>query len=121
MKVIETTKLTAFDVDETLIISVPRVQEAQMDPDCFLYNGTWWRPHFRHIHQLKSHKARGHTIFVWSAGGCSWAQKVVKHLKLEEYVDYVMDKPLWCYDDNEQWINLIYYQPYDMKEHWEVE
>lgn len=116
MKVIKTNKPTAFDVDETLVITVPK---GQVDEKCISINGCWWRPHERHIHQLKSHKARAHTIIVWSAGGEHWAEIVIKALGLESYVDYVMDKPLWCYDDNNQWINWIEYQPYDLREQWE--
>lgn len=56
-------------------------------------------PHFAHIEQLKKHKARGHTIIVWSAGGWDWAKVAVQALGLEQYVDLVISKPTWSYDD----------------------
>lgn len=52
-----------------------------------------------HIEAIKAHKLRGHTVVVWSAGGAKWAEEVVKKLKLEKYVDAVMSKPNWFYDD----------------------
>lgn len=57
------------------------------------------RPHKKHIEQLKQHKMRGHVIVIWSAGGDEWAMAVVKALKLEAYVDLVISKPTWYYDD----------------------
>lgn len=56
-------------------------------------------PHRYHIEQLKKHKMRGHTIVVWSAGGWDWAEAAVRALKLEQYVDLVLSKPTWTYDD----------------------
>lgn len=56
-------------------------------------------PHKAHIEMLKQHKLRGHTIIVWSAGGWEWAEAVVKALQLEKYVDVVLEKPMWFYDD----------------------
>lgn len=56
-------------------------------------------PHKKHIDQLIRHKMRGHTVVVWSAGGYDWAEQVVKTLQLEQYVDLVISKPKWIYDD----------------------
>lgn len=56
-------------------------------------------PHRRHIEQLKKHKMRGHTVIVWSAGGYDWAAAVVKAFGLESFVDLVISKPTWMYDD----------------------
>lgn len=52
-----------------------------------------------HIDALKSHKLRGHTVIVWSAGGADWAEEVVRKLNLSAYVDACMSKPNWFYDD----------------------
>lgn len=57
------------------------------------------RPHKKHIEQIKLHKMRGHTVVIWSAGGAEWAEAVVKALNLENYVDLVIGKPTWTYDD----------------------
>jgi hypothetical protein len=72
-------------------------------------------PHKKHIEELKKHKARGHRVIVWSAGGWEWANEVVKKLELEEFVDVVMSKPRWFYDDLPSTefmpeINRIYHQ-----------
>jgi hypothetical protein len=56
-------------------------------------------PHIKHIEQLKAHKLRQHTVIVWSAGGWQWAKCAVEALGLTEFVDVVMEKPMWCYDD----------------------
>lgn len=56
-------------------------------------------PNKEQVEQLKRHKVRGHTVIVWSAGGYEWAEVAVKALGLEKYVDVVMEKPHWVYDD----------------------
>lgn len=56
---------------------------------------------------LKHHKTvRGYGIIVWSANGKEWAEKIVKRLKLEEYVDIVMTKPSKYLDDKpvQEWM-----------------
>jgi phosphoserine phosphatase len=72
-------------------------------------------PHKKHIDQLKMHKARGHTIIVWSAGGWEWADAVVKALGLTQYVDLCIEKPMWAYDDLQpnEFIKTSYYKDYD--------
>lgn len=52
------------------------------------------------IDALINHKAiRKHTVVVWSAGGADWAEEVVRKLCLSKYVDVIMSKPTWFYDD----------------------
>lgn len=107
-----------FDCDETLVIwDCPEPYEERM----FIENGhdvsAYVMPHLKHIEQLKKHKARGHAIVVWSAGGSSWAKAVVESLALTDFVDIVMCKPRWFYDDlkSEEFmpeINRVYYDPY---------
>lgn len=43
----------------------------------------------------------GFVVIVWSTSGHEWAEQVVKALKLENEVDYVMSKPHRMFDDCE--------------------
>lgn len=105
-----------FDVDDTLVLWSPTPEEKEkygieitcpgskiLKDDGTLDVGPSWIeylvPHFVHIEQVKKHKARGHTVVVWSAGGWEWAEAAVKALSIENYVDVVMSKPDWAYDD----------------------
>lgn len=106
MERIESNKLTAFDVDDTLLIYDPKRLKNEK-PDVVI-DGIGFFKHRRHIEQLKSHWARQHTILVWSQGGADWAEQVVKELGLTSYVNYVMDKPYWCYDDRPEWPDWIF-------------
>jgi len=51
------------------------------------------------VQQLIERKKAGYAIIVWSAGGPDWAERAVKLLHLEVYVDYILDKPTVCFDD----------------------
>lgn len=51
------------------------------------------------VDKIKEFRARGHNVIIWSAGGADWAHTVVKSLKLEDYVDAIMPKPSWFFDD----------------------
>ena len=51
------------------------------------------------VDDLKARRRRGHTVVVWSQGGGPWARAVVKALKLGAYVDIIMSKPSWVFDD----------------------
>jgi phosphoserine phosphatase len=129
MKVLPCKQPTYFDVDDTLVmwsrpaaddpdaieIACPTsrterfllemTDDGTLEPDTpteTVSVGSWTerlKPHKKHIEQLKLHKLRGHTIIVWSAGGWEWAEAVVRALKLEQYVDLVIEKPMWFYDD----------------------
>jgi hypothetical protein len=104
MKVIPSTKIVYFDVDDTLVMWEWR----QFDPegksliqitDPISGFTEYVMPHSRHIELLKRFKVRGHTIVVWSQGGYAWAEAVVKALDLESAVDLCMTKPDWYVDD----------------------
>lgn len=91
---------TFFDVDGTLVDLVTRIPEnAGLVIPLPDVPDAWLIIHWKHVEQLKLHKLRQHTIVVWSAGGSDWALNIVKALGLEEYVDLVMAKPTWYYDD----------------------
>ena len=88
----------AFDVDNTLVFweydeNKPQVAIQVDDHD------EMFSVHEKHVEALKKHATRGHQVIVWSAGGSDWAEAVVKALQLEKYVDIIMPKPDWIYDD----------------------
>jgi phosphoserine phosphatase len=99
--ILRSDRVAFFDVDETLVMWSGAFRA---DEPGTIMVGTdsiqaYVRPHMRHIEEMKAHKARGHAVVVWSAGGHEWADAVVKSLGLLPYVDLVMSKPAWCYDD----------------------
>lgn len=115
MKVIRSSRIVMFDVDDTLVIWDWRA----LNPDGIglIKIGTEHvLPHTRHIELMRQFKARGHTVVVWSQGGHEWAESVVKALGLEDQVDLVMDKPNWYVDDLHvsAWMRApVYLHPYD--------
>jgi hydroxymethylpyrimidine pyrophosphatase-like HAD family hydrolase len=89
-----------FDVDDTLIMwDIPsdRTHEA-IDIHCYGVTSVV-RPHHKHIELLKLTCQRDRQIIVWSQRGYKWAEAVVKVLKLEEYVDAILTKPIAYVDD----------------------
>ncbi len=96
----ESDMTVAFDVDETLVVwDYP---QDKFDETIIFDNYGYAQrllPHKFHIERLKQHAARGHKVYVWSAGGVEWATSVIKCLGLEEYVYHVMCKFQWHYDD----------------------
>lgn len=87
-----------FDVDETLVLW-RRPDGAPSELLAIAIGEMWVWPHWVHMERLKNHKRIGHNVVVWSHGGVEWATKVVKALKLEDYVDVIMPKGAWFYDD----------------------
>lgn len=88
-----------FDVDDTLLLWGRGIEGRRVTVK---YNDLVSESavaHEAHITKLKQHKARGHTVVVWSAGGSEWARQAVELLGLEDYVDLVIEKPMWLYDD----------------------
>ncbi len=89
-----------FDCDDTLVTTAD-----DEGPNTIWLNvpGTTHRGLFRviqsHVNALKAHKIRGHQVVVWSQGGSDWAEAVVKGLGLESYVDLIVPKPHWFFDD----------------------
>lgn len=102
MMVVSEHPVVFFDVDETLVITrdiehVPHnVLEIQV---CEGRKPIKVVPHWDHVRVLRQFSQRGHTVVVWSAGGSRWAQAVVRALDLEDYVDLVMPKPSFYFDD----------------------
>ena len=89
-----------FDVDETLIMykqqDPSRMVEIRVPGNPYSVHVT---PHEEHIARLIHHKVWNNGVVVWSRSGYQWAEAVVKALDLEQYVDIVMSKPLYYYDD----------------------
>jgi len=108
VKVIKSTESVFVDVDQTLVL---HVTDGSEQDDDIIIKDVRFRPHARHIEQIRAHFARGHLVVVWSAGGYKWGQQVVELLGLEDSVDYVMSKPSWCIDDLEpdKWLKRYYY------------
>lgn len=100
MIVLECNQPTYWDVDRTLLHWEETYGDDCVKVKCDSYE-QYLKPHNRHVEQLIAHKKRGHTTIVWSAGGSKWALAAVKALGIEEYVDLVLEKPMWCYDDKQ--------------------
>jgi phosphoglycolate phosphatase-like HAD superfamily hydrolase len=109
MQVINNELVVHFDIDKTLI-KVDELQPLDIDSKYLTsdivkricpYTGVdkWIVPHKLHVKYLIEHKARGYTVFVWSNAGHRHAESVIKALGLEQYVDYVMNKPGKVFDD----------------------
>lgn len=104
MQVISNNHIVCFDVDDTLVMWNGG-KGANMSVE-----GYPVKPHDGHIKEMMKFKARGQYVIVWSAGGSSWAHTAVKLLGLEPYVDLVMAKPMWMFDDMQptDWTRVIY-------------
>ena len=95
MIVIDDKPIAYFDVDDTLVMwdyDAEALEFVEINRMCMPV-------HRIHVEIMKKHKARGHTIVVWSQGGSEWAEMAVKALGLEDTVDIIMPKPYWAYDD----------------------
>ena len=98
-------KTVCFDVDNTLIMwikpgeTVPEGAKTVTLYDELAPEGRTFYPHTKHIERIKDLKNKSQLVVVWSATGVNWAEKIVRLLGLEEYVDLVMSKPDQLYDD----------------------
>lgn len=117
MQILESSNLTCYDVDDTLVLwdkygnSWDRTNKEAIaffnpyrDPCC---PPIYLKPNKIVIERLKTDKKQGGTIVVWSAGGWRWAKVVIETLELEEYVDLITSKPNQYVDDNPctVWLN----------------
>jgi FMN phosphatase YigB (HAD superfamily) len=107
MIVIENDKIIPFDCDETLLLSPNADAQKNIEIIC-PYDGEILQrePHLNHIKLLKTKKARGYYVIVWTANGFEWGKAVINRLGLEKYVDCVMTKPHTYVDDTsvEKWM-----------------
>lgn len=79
--------------NETILIGVKKEDGTYEVPPIRLW------PHKEHIARLKQFKPRHQGLVVWSQGGAEWAQAVVEALELSDYVDAILCKPKWIFDD----------------------
>jgi len=93
-----------FDVDDTLVLWNQPITAAN-EHEFVKFEipgegiGFMLKPHKKHIQDLIDHHKSGHNIIVWSHGGSDWAAIVIKKLGLSKYVDIIMNKPTFWYDD----------------------
>jgi len=91
-----------YDIDETLVhIIYGDTSEEEGTLLLDWYGAVKVKPINSNINALKQDKSAGHNIVVWHRGSSSWAEKVVKALKLEKYVDIILPKPDSYVDDQE--------------------
>lgn len=88
-----------FDVDDTLVmwgadINNPKALIVDTDDGAIVVY-----PHTKHIQLLKDLKAIGWKIVIWSQGSSDHAERVIKKLQLEKYVDIITSKPESYVDD----------------------
>lgn len=98
MKKLKDGPVAYYDLDDTLIYFDFDPSKPSVSITCHGYTQTY-NYHQKHIDILKKHKERGHGIVIWSQGGSDWIEACVKALNLQDYVDVIMPKPHWIYDD----------------------
>ena len=100
MQTFKERKTVYFDVDDTLMEWYPCEQHVQ-DAVYFNNNGHefYKRAIMPNIKALMAHHRAGHLVVVWSAGGSGHAENVIKTLNLTDYVDVILTKPDYYYDD----------------------
>lgn len=105
MKILPTDHVVPFDVDNTLVMW----EVGLLGPDIEI-NGAKLRTNRRNVERIKEMHVKGQYVIVWSAAGYDWAAKVVNALELTQYVDMVMTKPRWYYDDldSSEWMKRLY-------------
>jgi hypothetical protein len=109
MQVIESNNITAFDVDNTLVMWHPNANDKIPGSLDFQYGNeiVYLTPHHNHIRFLKQCSIRGDHVEVWSKNGFQWAKQVVEKLKLQDYVDVVRSKPSRHVDDKEEMEHIV--------------
>ena len=111
MRLVEESEVYYFDVDNTLVLHLPKEAEHKegditvVDP----YDGEVirLRPHTAHIKLLKRSKLRGCATVVWSLGGPKWIKLIIEALGIAEFVDVAIPKPRAYVDDKKdssEWV-----------------
>lgn len=116
---VEAGQIAYFDVDHTLIIwemdpkeysplkgsddyGIEKLLNKQPESLKIAFDGKEFsiRPIWTHVSQLVQQSLKGVKIVVWSAGGVDWAEAIVNRLGLNDFVDVVITKPHFFYDDS---------------------
>lgn len=95
MQVVESDRIAFFDCDDTLILW----NKIEKDLEVVTINDREFQVHEKHVQKIHDYHTMGFKVVVWSMSGHKWALAVVKALKLEDKVDFVMSKPHRCFDD----------------------
>jgi predicted phosphatase len=103
MLVVQNDRTVSIDVDDTLLMYDDNFMQPHegairiVDPND--NQVVYLTPHQRHVDLIKKWKGRGYFIEVWSANGFAWAERAVRALNLEDYVDIVTTKREKFVDD----------------------
>lgn len=97
-------RVAAFDTDNTLVLwnldnkKLPgciKIKNPHDGPEKYFY----LKPHKKHVEMLKAYKRAGYFIIVWSNGAAAWSKEVVEALDISSFVDLIITKPLYIFDD----------------------
>ena len=93
-------KTVYFDVDDTLISWYPCTADTEGATHFNINGHEYYKKAIKpNIEGLKAHHRAGHLVVVWSAGGSDHAKNVIEALGIEKFVDVVLTKPDYYYDD----------------------
>lgn len=95
-------RVVYLDVDDSIIAWEPEKYPHSPDEIVNITDGTRIFPFLplkRNIEFVQKLKLQGYGVVVWSAAGASWAEHVIKSLKLEDLPDMIISKPELCVDD----------------------
>lgn len=103
MKVVKGPHTVFIDVDNTLLFWPEDFDENDnriKDKPTVLIEGREFVPNTKLIRTiLKYRNTIKQSFVVWSSSGWEWAEKVVRALELEDYIDVVTAKPFLWFDD----------------------
>ncbi len=91
-------RVAYIDCDETLISWDPAAGDQSLLLNCDGFK-RYVSPIKVHIELIKEFKAVGWQVVVWSQGGADHAERVIKLLCMEDYVDLIVSKPQVYVDD----------------------
>lgn len=123
MKINEAEAIVVCDVDNTLV----KRGGGARDSDIIIKSpyskvSHWYERHEDHIELLRTYKARGFYVIVWSANGVQHAASVVKALGLNDgTVDEVQTKPIKHVDDKSNPVHVVGSRVFIPKEGWSEE